>query len=179
MLLFQSNRMIFSCAVSFESEKKKIPDLSLPPCIYTFSVLYCTYGTTSYLLIKYWDLIFCTKPQLCGSLYKKTFVHRLNTRRRKSSCGSWRRRMQTCWAAAAGWRRRQLREGNSWRSCRQSWPAQPRSWSRPRTVSPTSRRLSAMCRSVATHWVSTSHGQINYKDNKALNVVFTGVQESL
>ncbi len=25
--------MIFSCAVSFESKKKKIPDLSLPPCI--------------------------------------------------------------------------------------------------------------------------------------------------
>ncbi len=24
--------MIFSCAVSFESKKKKIPDLSLPPC---------------------------------------------------------------------------------------------------------------------------------------------------
>jgi hypothetical protein len=23
----------FSCAVSFESKKKKIPDLSLPPCI--------------------------------------------------------------------------------------------------------------------------------------------------
>jgi hypothetical protein len=28
--------MIFSCAVSFESEKKKIPDLSLPPCILLF-----------------------------------------------------------------------------------------------------------------------------------------------
>ncbi len=28
----QSNRMVFSCAVSFESKKKKIPDLSLPPC---------------------------------------------------------------------------------------------------------------------------------------------------
>ncbi len=27
--------MIFSCAVSFESKKKKIPDLSLPPCIPT------------------------------------------------------------------------------------------------------------------------------------------------
>ncbi len=26
--------MIFSCAVSFESKKKKIPDLSLPPCTY-------------------------------------------------------------------------------------------------------------------------------------------------
>jgi hypothetical protein len=25
--------MIFSCAVSFESKKLKIPDLSLPPCI--------------------------------------------------------------------------------------------------------------------------------------------------
>jgi hypothetical protein len=32
LLLLQSNRMIFSCAVSFESKKKKIPDLSLPPC---------------------------------------------------------------------------------------------------------------------------------------------------
>ena len=32
MLLLQSNRMVFSCAVSFESKKKKIPDLSLPPC---------------------------------------------------------------------------------------------------------------------------------------------------
>ncbi len=30
---FNQNRMIFSCAVSFESKKKKIPDLSLPPCI--------------------------------------------------------------------------------------------------------------------------------------------------
>jgi hypothetical protein len=28
--------MIFSCAVSFESKKKKIPDLSLPPCISTY-----------------------------------------------------------------------------------------------------------------------------------------------
>jgi hypothetical protein len=25
--------MIFSCVVSFQSKKKKIPDLSLPPCI--------------------------------------------------------------------------------------------------------------------------------------------------
>jgi hypothetical protein len=25
--------MIFSCAVSFERGKKKIPDLSLPPCM--------------------------------------------------------------------------------------------------------------------------------------------------
>jgi hypothetical protein len=33
LLLLQSNRMIFSCAVSFEGKKKKIPDLSLPPCI--------------------------------------------------------------------------------------------------------------------------------------------------
>jgi hypothetical protein len=32
--LLQSNRMIFSCAVSFESKKKNIPDLSLPPCNY-------------------------------------------------------------------------------------------------------------------------------------------------
>ncbi len=32
LLLLQSNRMIFSCAVSFESKKKNIPDLSLPPC---------------------------------------------------------------------------------------------------------------------------------------------------
>ncbi len=35
LLLLQSNRMIFSCAVSFESKKKKIPDLSLLPCIQT------------------------------------------------------------------------------------------------------------------------------------------------
>jgi hypothetical protein len=33
LLLLQSNRMIFNCAVSFERKKKKIPDLSLPPCI--------------------------------------------------------------------------------------------------------------------------------------------------
>jgi hypothetical protein len=33
LLLLQTNRTIFSCAVSFESKKKKIPDLSLPPCI--------------------------------------------------------------------------------------------------------------------------------------------------
>jgi hypothetical protein len=33
LLLLQSNQMIFSCAVSFESKKKKIPNLSLPPCI--------------------------------------------------------------------------------------------------------------------------------------------------
>jgi hypothetical protein len=26
--------MIFSCVVPFERKKKKIPDLSLPPCIY-------------------------------------------------------------------------------------------------------------------------------------------------
>jgi hypothetical protein len=36
LLLLQSNRMIFSCAVSFESKKKKIPDLSLLPCIGIF-----------------------------------------------------------------------------------------------------------------------------------------------
>jgi hypothetical protein len=35
LLLLQSSRMIFSCAVSFESKKKKIPDLSLPPCMRT------------------------------------------------------------------------------------------------------------------------------------------------
>jgi hypothetical protein len=34
LLLLQTNRTIFSCAVSFESKKKKIPDLSLPPCMY-------------------------------------------------------------------------------------------------------------------------------------------------
>ncbi len=123
-------------------------------CSYTFFVLFGTY-----LYIKY-------RQNFVGTFYMNTFVHRLNTLRRKSSCGSWRRRMRTCWAAAFGWRRRQLREKNSWRSCRPSWPAQPRSWSSPRTVSPTSRRLSAMCRSVATHWVSTSHGLINYKETK-------------
>ncbi len=32
--------MIFSCVVPFKSKKKKIPDLSLPPC----SILYCTSG---------------------------------------------------------------------------------------------------------------------------------------
>jgi hypothetical protein len=32
LFLLQSNWMIFSCAVSFESKKKKILDLSLPPC---------------------------------------------------------------------------------------------------------------------------------------------------
>jgi hypothetical protein len=32
LLLLRSNRLVFSCAVSFESKKKKIPDLSLPPC---------------------------------------------------------------------------------------------------------------------------------------------------
>jgi hypothetical protein len=33
LFLLQSIRMIFSFAVSFESKTKKIPDLSLPPCI--------------------------------------------------------------------------------------------------------------------------------------------------
>jgi hypothetical protein len=33
--------MIFSFAVSFESKKKKIPDLSLPPCTY---VTVCVFG---------------------------------------------------------------------------------------------------------------------------------------
>ncbi len=33
-VLLQSNRMIINCAVSFESKKKKIPDLSMSPCKY-------------------------------------------------------------------------------------------------------------------------------------------------
>ncbi len=41
LLLLQSNRMIFSCAVSFESKKKKIPDLSLPPCINFVPYKFC------------------------------------------------------------------------------------------------------------------------------------------
>jgi hypothetical protein len=32
--------MIFSCVVSFQSKKKKIPDLSLPPCIITYLSLH-------------------------------------------------------------------------------------------------------------------------------------------
>jgi hypothetical protein len=45
LLLLQSNRMIFSCAVSFESKKKKIPDLSLPPCINHYRHMNVEIGT--------------------------------------------------------------------------------------------------------------------------------------
>jgi hypothetical protein len=46
LLLLQSNRMIFSSAVSFERKKKKIPDLSLPPCIPCNLHIICLHSST-------------------------------------------------------------------------------------------------------------------------------------